>query len=129
MPIQVVSGATLACTFGMAPSALTVLPVNRVACSNMPAATIMDSAPMANIASFGMCMSPANPEVAAATAAAMGVLTPQPCIPATGTPWTPGGMTVEIGGVPVLDNVSTCQCMWGGVISVIMPGQAETTVP
>jgi hypothetical protein len=113
----------------MAPSALTVLPVNRVACSKMPAATIMDSAPMANIASFGMCMSPANPQVAAATAAAMGVLTPQPCIPATGTPWTPGGITVEIGGVPTLDNVSICQCMWGGVISVLVPGQAETTVP
>jgi hypothetical protein len=129
MPIQVVSGATLACTFGVAPSALTVLPANRVACSKMPAANIMDFAPVANIAPFGMCISPTNPQVAAATAAAMGVLTPQPCIPATTTPWTPGGVTVAIGGMPVLDNASTCMCMWAGVISVVTPGQLQTTVP
>jgi hypothetical protein len=129
MPNQVVSGATLACTFGVAPSTLTVLPANRVQCSKVPAATIMDFAPMTNIAPFGMCISPTNPQVAAATAAAMGVLTPQPCIPATTSPWTPGGVTVEIGGMTVLDNASTCMCMWAGLISVVMPGQLQTTVP
>ena len=129
MPVQVVSGATLACTFGVAPSTLTVLPATGVTCSKMPAATIMDFAPMANIAPFGMCISPANPQVAAATAAALGVLTPQPCIPAPTTPWTPGGITVEIAGQPVLDNVSTCMCMWAGVITIVSPGQLETTVP
>ena len=129
MPLQVVSGATLACSFGMAPSTLTVLPVTGVSCSKMPAATIMDFAPMANVAPFGMCISPANPQVAPATAAAKGVLTPQPCIPATTTPWTPGGLTVEITGQPVLDNVSTCMCMWAGVISIVSPGQVQTTVP
>lgn len=60
MPVQVVSGALLTCTFGAAPSPLTVLPVNRVMCSKMPAATIMDHVPMVNIASFGVCMSIAN---------------------------------------------------------------------
>jgi hypothetical protein len=129
MPIQVVSGAALACTFGVAPSTLTVLPVNRVTCSGMPAATIMDYAPMVNIAPFGMCISIANPQVAAATAAALGVLTPQPCIPATTAPWVPGGAPVLIGGQPVLDNISTCMCMWAGVITIVSPGQAQTTVP
>jgi uncharacterized Zn-binding protein involved in type VI secretion len=114
----VVNGAMLQCTFGAAPSALTVLPTPRVMASSQPAATIMDSQPMANISSFGVCVTPSNPQVAAATAAALGVLTPQPCIPATGTPWTPGSPTVLIGGQPALTNVSTCMCMWGGVISV-----------
>jgi hypothetical protein len=129
MPVQVVSGAVLTCSFGVAPSALTVLPANRVNCSKMPAANIMDFVPMTNIASFGMCMSPANPQVAAATAAALGVLTPQPCIPATSTPWTPGAATVTIGEMPALDNVSTCMCMWAGIITITSPGQAQTTVP
>ena len=114
----VVNGAMLQYTFGAAPSALTVLPVAKVMASSQPAATIMDSKPMANIKPFGMCMSPTNPQVAAATAAAMGVLTPQPCIPATASPWTPGTPTVTIGGQPVLTNVCKCMCTWGGVISV-----------
>jgi hypothetical protein len=129
MPIQVISTASLACTFGAAPSTLTVLPVTGVTCSKLPAATIMDFAPMVNIAPFGMCMSPANPTVAAATAAALGVLTPMPCIPATTTPWTPGAVTVSYGEMPALDNASMCMCMWGGVIGVVSPGQMQTTVP
>jgi hypothetical protein len=129
MPIQVVSGASLACTFGAAPSTLTVLPLTGVTCSKMPAATIMDFAPMVNIASFGVCLSIANPQVAAATAAALGVFTPQPCIPATTSPWTPGAVTVSYGTQPALDNTSTCMCMWAGVITVVSPGQVQTTVP
>ena len=40
----------------------------------MPAANIMDHVPMVNIMPFGMCITPSNPAVAAATAAALGVL-------------------------------------------------------
>jgi hypothetical protein len=121
----------LACTFGMAPGTLQVLPINRVMAGGMPAANIMDYIPLVNIMPFGMCMSPANPEVAAATAAALGVLTPMPCIPATTSPWVPGAVSppVMIAGQPALDNVSTCMCMWAGVISVTMPGQETVEVP
>ncbi|MBN8716878.1 DUF4280 domain-containing protein [Thermomonas sp. S9] len=128
MPIQVVNGASLMCPFGVAPSTLVVTPENRVLSGSQPAATIMDCVPMKNIMPFGMCTTPSNPQVAAATAAAMGVLTPQPCIPAT-TPWKPGATTVLIGGIPALDNTCTCQCAWGGVITVVMPGQMTEMIP
>ena len=97
MAIQVCMGATLQCSFGAAPSSLVVLPTSRTM-TTTPAATIMDHAPLVNIMPFGMCSSPANPTVAAATAAALGVLTPMPCVPATAAPWVTGAPTVLIGG-------------------------------
>ena len=129
MPFQVVNGANLACTFGSSPSSLTVLPLRRTVIDNQPRAAIQDFVPMVNIAPFGMCTSPSNPQVAAATAAALGVLTPQPCIPATISPWTPGALTVELAYQIALDNSSTCNCMWGGVISVTDAGQQTTEIP
>ncbi|WKE64488.1 DUF4280 domain-containing protein [Gallaecimonas kandeliae] len=126
---QVCSGATLQCSFGVSPSTLTVLPTNLVNTSSMPAANIMDYVPMVNVLSFGMCQSPSNPTVAAATAAALGVLTPMPCIPVTAAPWTPGAATVLLGGMPALDATSTLMCSWGGVISITMAGQFTTMVP
>lgn len=128
MPQQVVAGALLQCTFGVAPSPLTVLPLNKVLAPT-PAATIMDHIPMVNIMSFGMCSSPSNPVVAAATAAAMGVLTPMPCVPMTTAPWIPGCPKVLIGGNPALDNTCKCMCNWAGVISVTMPGQMQVEIP
>ncbi len=125
----VCSGATLACTFGVAPSTLTVLPVRRVDAGGAPAATIADNLPMVNVAPFGMCITPTNPQVAAATAAALGVLTPQPCIPVIPAPWTPGAPTVLIGGQPALNPESTCMCAWAGVISITQPGELTVTVP
>jgi hypothetical protein len=129
MPKQVIMGATLQCSFGLAPSTLIVLPENKVMDEGRPAANIMDHKPMVNIMPFGMCTSLANPTVASATAAAMGVLTPMPCIPATATPWTPGSPTVQIGVFTALDNPSTCMCNWGGVITVTNPGQVCDEIP
>ena len=129
MPLQVVNSAQLMCSMGMAPSALVVLPLNRVFSGNQPAANIMDHTPMLNILPFGMCRSPANPVVAAATAAAMGVLTPMPCIPATPAPWVPGAVTVLLGNQPSLDNTCKLNCMWAGVIQVVAPGQATHMIP
>jgi Domain of unknown function (DUF4280) len=129
MPQHVCNGAMLMCSFGVAPSQLTVLPVNRVNTSNQPAATIMDHQPMVNISSFGVCVTLTNPAVAAATSAALGVLTPQPCIPATVTPWVPGATTVLVGNQPALDNTCTLNCMWGGIIQVAVPGQFTELIP
>ena len=128
MAIETVMTAQLMCTMGMAPSVLQVLPVNRVRCGNQIAANIMDHVPMVNIMPFGMCMSIANPVVASATSAALGVLTPMPCIPNTPAPWVTGSPTVKIGPMPALNNSSTCNCMWAGVISIAFPGQVQTNV-
>jgi len=129
MPMQVVNTAQLSCSMGMAPSMLVVLRLNRVFSGNQPAANIMDHKPMLNILPFGMCRSIANPAVAAATAAAMGTLTPMPCIPATPAPWMPGAVTVLLGNQPSLDNTCKLNCLWAGVISVTSPGQATHIIP
>jgi len=124
MGIQVAMGASLQCSFGVAPSSLVVLPTNMVMATT-PAATIMDHIPMLNIMPFGMCSSMANPEVAAATAAALGVLTPMPCIPMTSAPWIPGVPTVLIKNNPALNNSCKAMCNWGGVIQILSPGQTK----
>ncbi len=121
----VVSGAMLLCSFGMAPSSYTA--IGLVSAGGMPVGTIKDSIPMLNIKPFGMCMSPSNPTVAAATAAALGVLTPMACIPVTGTPWTPGAPLTSATGLPLITASSTCNCAWGGVITVSFPGQVQVT--
>jgi hypothetical protein len=126
---QVCNGATLQCSMGMVPSSLVVLPMNRVNTADQPDANIMDNVPMVNIMPFGMCMSPTNPEVAAATAAALGVLTPMPCIPVTPAPWIPGAPTVLLAGNPTLDNTCTLMCTWLGVIQVVSPGEFTVSVP
>jgi hypothetical protein len=128
MAQQVVAGAMMMCSFGVAPSSLIVLPTNKTMCGGPPAANIMDSKPIVNIPPFGMCMSIANPAVAAATSAAMGVLTPMPCVPVTVAPWSPGSATVMLGNMPALNNTSMCNCSWGGVISITYAGQATTMV-
>jgi hypothetical protein len=125
--VQVVGTAQVMCSFGVAPSALTVVPKGKpVQAGGQMAATIQDFAPNVNIMPFGMCISMSNPQVAAATSAAMGVLTPQPCIPVTTAPWTPGSPTVQINGAPALTAQCTCQCAWGGMISIVSPGQMQT---
>ncbi|MBK1641661.1 hypothetical protein CKO12_07180 [Chromatium okenii] len=129
MGMHVCSGAMLQCSFGVAPSTFMVLPVNRTLTSNMPAANIMDHVPLVNILPFGMCSSPANPTVASATAAALGVLTPMPCIPATATPWVPGSPTVLLANMPALNETSKLICSYGGVISVLLPGQFTEMIP
>ncbi len=123
MPMHVCNGAMLMCSFGVAPSALVVLPINKTVTSAMPAANIMDHIPMTNIMPFGMCTTPSNPAVASATAAALGVLTPMPCVPVTTAPWVPGSPTVLLGNQPALNDTSKLMCTWGGVISINVPGQ------
>lgn len=125
---QVVMGAMMQCSMGTAPGTLVVLPTNRVLDEMVPAANIMDFAPIVNITTFVMCQSPSNPTVAAATAAAMGVLTPMPCIPVTVAPWSAGCSKVLIGNMPALDKDSTCTCAWGGTISIKKSGTTKTEI-
>lgn len=124
----VCAGAMLKCSFGAAPGALAVLPLNAVQ-TGAADATIMDSKPLVNIASFVMCTSLGNPAVAAATAAALGVLVPMPCVPMTSAPWVPGEPTVLIGNMAALTNASKLMCNAGGVIEVTVPGQTTVLLP
>jgi len=123
-------GAKMMCSMGMAPSQLVVLPPPKNTMTNqMPDANIMDHIPMVNIMPFGMCTSLANPTVAAATAAALGVLTPMPCIPNTPAPCIAGAPTVMLGNSPALDNISQLICTWAGVITFIDAGEVTVNIP
>lgn len=128
MAMQVCMGAILQCSFGAAPSSLVVLPKNKVL-TGTPDANIMDNVPMVNIMPFAMCSSMANPTVAAATAAALGALTPMPCVPVIPAPWVPGAPTVLIANMPALDNNCKLTCAYGGMIQITNPGQTTVMIP
>ena len=128
MANPVVQTATCTCSFGAAPAVLTVTSQQTVSICKMPAATIQDGAALSNVPTFGMCSNPANPTVASATAAAMGVLTPMPCVPAT-VAWTPGCPTVMVCKRPLLNNTSKLMCSYGGVIQVTVTPAMTVKVP
>lgn len=128
MPNQVCTGALLQCTFGMAPSSFVATP-KMIKTSFMDAGNIMDNIPIANIPPFGMCQSLANPTVAAATAAALGVLTPMPCLPVFPAPWVPGAPTVLLNQMPALDNTCKLMCAFAGVVSINFAGQVTHQIP
>lgn len=128
MGLCVCGGAMLTCTFGAAPSVFTVLPQNKVV-TTQPIANIMDNKPMINIMPFGMCNSLSNPTVASATSAALGVLTPMPCIPAIAAPWAPGCLSLLIANYPALNNTSKLMCSYGGIIQISNAGQLNIQIP
>ncbi|HEX8380453.1 MAG TPA: DUF4280 domain-containing protein [Allosphingosinicella sp.] len=121
-------GAILSCSFGSATMPMIVPPEVPILATSLPTATIMSFVPEENIPSFGMCSSPSNPAVIAATAEAHGVPTPAPCVPMTTTPWAPGAPRVRTGGVSVLCSGSVCLCNWAGEVSIGSPGQMRVTV-
>lgn len=127
MGTATVTGALAMCSFGVAPSSLNFLPTPKVMIEGRPAGTIADIAPGVNVMPFGMCTSLSNPTVAAATSAALGVLTPMPCVPTIAGPWKPGAMKTTIGGKPALTSGATCNCAFGGVVSMTMTGAVRTT--
>ena len=114
----ITQGAMLQCSMGTSPSTLQVTPEKRVNSNQLPVATITDCVPTKNIMPFGMCQSLTNPQVQAATAAAAGALTPQPCLPVTVGAWTPGSPTIKVAGQPVLVPQSQCRCTWGGIVTI-----------
>lgn len=121
MSKPVITGALLQCSFGLAPCTFTATPKPVPTQAGAPVGNIQDFTP-ANIPTFGMCQSLANPTVSSATSAASGVLTPMPCVPAIPAPWKPGSPKAKVGGQPVLSADSTCNCSYLGVISVTSPG-------
>ena len=125
MAQYVCNGAMLKCSFGLTPSSLIVLPDKMINVGGQPAANIMDNKPMVNVMPFGMCQSMSNPTVISATSAAMGVLTPMPCIPNTVTPWAPGLPTIMVKNQPALTNDCKLNCLWAGIIEVTSAGQTK----
>ena len=121
MPFPCTLGFQCQCSFGVAPAMIPAMKQTQVLAGKKPVATIMDNMPLP----FGMCSSIANPAVAAATSAASGVLTPQPCTPVIPAPWAPGSPTVLIGGNPVLHNSCQLMCAYGGVIQVMPPPSVQ----
>lgn len=129
MGALVVSGGTAVCTFGTAPGTINATAQSICFGCSKPVATIKDTAANVNITPFGMCMSMANPQVAAATAAALGVLTPQPCMPAAAGTWIPANPTVLVGGAPCLTGDSRLVCGNGmGTIAITFPGQTTIVI-
>ena len=120
----VCQGASMTCTFGLSPGVLKVTSQTDVSTAGVPFATILDTP---QVPGFGLCTSLANPVVAAATAAALGVLTPMPCVPLILAPWAPGSPDVFLGGSPAVLDDDTCACAWAGEISITSPGQEEVT--
>lgn len=120
----VVAGATAFCTFGtgignIMPSEMSCL------ADGKPIVTITDCQ-LTNITPFNMCTSLANPQVAAATAAALGVLTPQPCMLVPAGTWIPSGPMVLVGGKPCVTTDCKLICGNGlGQISIQSPGQVK----
>ena len=125
MANPVVNTAICTCSFGAAPMVLPVTSQQTVSMGGLPTATIMDN----KCTTFGMCSCIANPAVAAATAAALGALTPSACVPVTVAPWAPGVPTVTVCGQPLLNNTSKLMCAYGGVIQVSMTPAVTVNTP
>ena len=124
MAILAVTGAQCTCSFGTTPCMLQVTSQLSNMADKKPIATIQDMKPGENILGFGMCTSMLNPTVAAATAAALGVLTPQPCTMVPAGTWIPTNPSIQVASIPCLTNESTLLCGFGsGTIKIMNPGQ------
>ena len=107
------------CSFGLAPGTLMVLPAKMINAGNMPVLNMTEFSPFVNILPFGMCTSPANPAVAAAMGA------PMPCVPTTIAPWSPPNPKVMFKNIPSVTLSAMCNCAFGGVITMVNPGQQK----
>lgn len=123
----VVTGGTAQCTCGTLPGMISTGAQKKVLVEGKPVATIADFNTQC-IAPFGLCITLSNPAVQAATAAALGVLTPQPCTLVPMGTWKSTKVTVHAGGSPVLTNECQGACAYGGCIAVTNPGQSKVNV-
>jgi len=125
MPNLVCTGAKLQCSFGTTPATFTA---SAARASAGGAAGVVTETSTASVPAFGQCTSLSNPQVNAATQAASGTLTPQPCQPVVPGQWTPGSTRVTVGTAAALDSASQCRCAWNGVITVTDAGQTNVTL-
>lgn len=109
--------AILTCSMGLTPSALCVLPNRRVNTESKPKSTIMDHKAYLNVKPFGLCKSPVCPTFIKVSG------TPGPCLPALPGPWVPGKTNVLVGNQPALTKSSVLQCVYGGTIRIVYPGE------
>ena len=119
----------LQCSFGTVPTPLIVLPDKSVVMEGMLCGSITDNVPFANIPGYVLCLSLGNPEVLSATIANFGVLTPMPCTPMTLEPWISSCFDVILRDGPALDQTSLLVCDFGGLITVIEPGNFTVVIP
>lgn len=110
------------CSFGVAPTPLTFLPLSMMLTPMGPIGSCIDFVPFLNVKPFGVCMTLSNPMTAALTAAALGVFTPAPCIPVPVGPWIPTTPSMGLVG-PLLTDASCLMCAYGGCIKIAMPAQ------
>ncbi len=113
------------CPFGIAPSSHMPMPRHVVSQFGTQMGNITDVAPMVNVVSFTLCKSPLNPSTAALTAAAGGILTPGPCIPAPVGTWIPMKPNVICVNAPILVDKSILLCSFGGAIKFNVAGQTR----
>jgi hypothetical protein len=117
MSLAVVGETSLIkCTAGAMPTPLMVLPDRTVIAEFMLMGNITDMIPVVNIVPFGTCT----------ILAAVG---DPACTPIPVTPWISPAVTVLVQGMPALDKSSVLQCLVGGTITVVEPGNVTVMVP
>ena len=118
----VCTGAKLKCTMGTDLSTLWATPKN-VTLTGRNQANIADYVSMVNVPGFGRCRSLGYPPTASATAAHHGHLTPMPCVPGTCPKWSSVDPNSMVCREPALLKPATLRCSYGGIISIVNPGQ------
>ena len=115
----VVTGAKLQCPFGTIMTSLCVTSQSKCLVAGKPAATVADVKPNVNIPAFGMCSSPANPQVMAT-----GIPIPKPCTRVPAGTWMTENPKLLAGGKPCLSSNGRLMCAMGaGMITIVSPGQ------
>ena len=103
----VVTGAKLQCPFGTIMTSLCVTSQSKCLAAGKPAATVADVKPNVNIPAFGMCSSPANPQVMVT-----GIPIPKPCTMVPAGTWMTKNPTS-------ICQTSTAKASSGDVLSLV----------
>lgn len=117
----VCDGAILSCSGSTGgTSTLKIFPEINIFMNEKPIGVISNSKANINILSFGMCKLTSNPAVA------RNKNNPVSCMPSSVSPWKDGVSYFLAGNEKAISDKSTCQCSYGGTIS-IDPNQVGQT--